>query len=113
MRRIAILVVLSLLLIQSSPVSTQPFGPLQPRPPAILNGCNESELFAVLSTDAGKYCLGTLLPKFGNVTSTYSLFCSDGKWGCCIKTAGLASCKVEGAIPYRRTMRPPAALDPR
>ena len=113
MHRIAILVALSLSLFQSSAVSTQPFGPLEPRPPAILNGCNENELFAVLSSPPGKYCLDTLLPHLGNVSSHYSVFCSAGKWGCCLKSAGLGSCKVDGAIPYRRTMRPPAALDPR
>jgi hypothetical protein len=109
MRRIVILVVTSLFVFQSSPVSTQPFGP---RPPVVLNGCTESALFAVLNSDAGKYCLANLLPRYSNAPSDYSVFCSAGKWGCCIKSAGFGNCKVDGIIPTQRRPKPPAALDP-
>lgn len=111
MRRIVVVVALSLLMLQSSPVSTQPFGPF-PRPPVVLNGCSESALFAVLNSDAGKECLRTLLPRFGNVASDYSVFCSGARWGCCTKANGLGSCKIEGLIPLQRTQRPPLSAKP-
>ncbi len=108
MRRIAFLIIMSLFLCQSTPVSTQPFGPLQP---PILNGCSENALFAILNSDRGRYCLNTMLPKQANVASDFSVFCNSGKWGCCFKSAGLGSCKVEGVIPVYRRPKPPATRD--
>jgi len=95
-------------LVQSSPVATQPFGPLGPRPPTILNGCSENALFAILNSHRGQYCLETLLPRAANVASSYSVFCSGGQWGCCEKSAGMNGCKVRGAIPTRTIPPPPA-----
>jgi hypothetical protein len=113
MRRFAFLILLvSLALVQSSPVATQPFGPLGPRPPAILNGCSENALFAVLRDGAGAECLRNLLPRASNVASEYSVFCQGAQWGCCLKTAGLAGCKYRGMIPYQRPARPPVAIQP-
>ncbi len=108
MRNVALLIMLSLFLAQSEPVSTQPFGP--PQPP-ILNGCSENALFAILNSDRGRYCLDTMLPRHANVATDYSVFCSGGQWGCCIKSAGFGSCKVTGAIPSARRPRPPATRD--
>lgn len=112
MRRFGLLMLLlSLALVQSSPVATQPFGPLGPRPPVILNGCSENALFAVLNTDAGRECLRSLLPRVSNVASEYSVFCQSGQWGCCVKASvGLNGCKYRGTIPFRP--RPPAVAIP-
>ncbi|NOT39969.1 MAG: hypothetical protein HOP13_05705 [Alphaproteobacteria bacterium] len=108
MRRIVLLMMISLFLAQSAPVSTQPFGP--PQPP-ILNGCSENALFAILNSDRGRYCLDTMLPRQANIASDYSVFCSAGRWGCCIKSVGLGGCKVEGVIPTYRRPKPPAMRD--
>ncbi len=108
MRKIALLIMLPLFLFQSSAVSTQPFGP--PQPP-ILNGCSENALFAILNSDRGRYCLDTMLPRQANAASDYSVFCNAGKWGCCIKSAGFANCKVEGVIPVSRRPKLPATRD--
>ncbi|MEQ1866288.1 MAG: hypothetical protein ABL996_16745 [Micropepsaceae bacterium] len=108
MRRLPFLIVMSLFLCQSAPVSTEPFGP--PQPP-ILNGCTENALFAILNSDRGRYCLDALLPKQSNVASDFSVFCSGGKWGCCFKSEGFGSCKVEGVIPFYRRPKPPATRD--
>ncbi|MFM9862584.1 MAG: hypothetical protein ACKVRO_03155 [Micropepsaceae bacterium] len=108
MRRIVLLMMISLFLFQSAPVSTQPFGP--PQPP-ILNGCSENALFAILNSDRGRYCLDTMLPRQANIASEYSVFCNAGKWGCCIKSVGFGGCKVEGIIPTYRRPKPPAMRD--
>lgn len=109
MRRIGFAVVLFLLVATSGPVMTQPFGPLGPRQPAILNGCTENAIFAVMNSAAGKVCLH-LLPQVANVNAEYSLFCKAGRWGCCLKATGFGSCKIEEAIPYQRRA-PPVAID--
>jgi hypothetical protein len=85
---------------------------LGPRPPAILNGCTENALFAVLKTGAGAECLRNLLPRASNVASEYSVFCQAGQWGCCVKTIGFNGCKYRGTIPYQRTIPPPVAVQP-
>lgn len=105
MRKLVFLIVVSLFVAQSAPVSTQPFDP--PQPP-ILNGCSENALFAILNSDRGRYCLDTMLPRQANIASDYSVFCSAGKWGCCIKSAGFGNCKVTGTIPVYRRPKPPA-----
>lgn len=113
MRRFALLTLLvSLALVQSSPVATQPFGPLGPRGPAILNGCSENALFSILNTAEGGECLRNLLPRASNVASEYSLFCQGGRWGCCVKSVGFNGCKYGGAVPFQRAVRPPVAVDP-
>ena len=109
MRRTALLIALSLVLLQSSPVSTQPFDALLPRQPTVLNGCTENALFAVLNTDAGRECL-RYLPTMANVGTQFSVFCRAGRWGCCDKTAGYPNCKIEEAIPFKRKP-PPVAID--
>jgi hypothetical protein len=106
MRRIAIPILLSLFLIQSAPVATQPFGPF-PRPPAVLNGCTESALFAILNSQAGQACL-QYLPRYANDTPRFSIYCRAGRWGCCIKPQGYPNCKIEEAIPTRPLVRLPA-----
>jgi hypothetical protein len=113
MRRLALLTLLvSLALLQSSPVATQPFEPLGPRPPAILNGCSENALFAILNSGGGGDCLRRLLPRASNVASEYSVFCQGAQWGCCVKSVGFGACKYTGTIPSRRVVRPPVAVDP-
>jgi hypothetical protein len=111
MRRLALPIMLSLLLLQSAPVATQPFEPLGPRPPAILNGCTENALFAILNSQAGQECL-KYLPRASNVATDFSVFCRQARWGCCDKQAGYPNCKIEEAIPYRRPQRPPVAVRP-
>ena len=106
MRRIGFVVALSLLIVTSGPVMTQPFEPVGPRQPVILNGCTESALFAVLNSAAGQECLKAL-PRFGNVSSDYSVFCRAGRWGCCVKSVGFGACKIEETIPTQRRPRPP------
>ena len=110
MRRIGFVVALFLVVVTSGPVMTQPFAPLGPRQPVVLNGCTENAIFAVMNSAAGKVCLGAL-PHFSNVDSDFSLFCSGGRWGCCQKSIGFGSCKIEAAIPYHR--RPPPAATTR
>lgn len=110
-------VLLVLFLAQSSHVAApsfaQPFGPpFGPRAPAILNGCSESALFAILNSDRGRYCLENALPRFSNVDSRFTIACSGNRWGCCIKGTGLNGCKVEGVIPSRPVQRPPATANP-
>jgi hypothetical protein len=98
-----------LILFQSSPVApslAQPF----PRQPAILNGCAENSLFAILHTAEGRACLA-YLPRASNVPSDFSIFCRGGEWGCCFKTEGMNGCKITGRIPSRRFPRAPAVLD--
>ena len=109
MRRIGFAVALFLLVATSGPVMTQPFAPLGPRQPVILNGCTENAIFAVMNSAAGKECLH-LLPRVSNVSSEYSLFCKAGRWGCCLKSVGFGACKIEEAIPYQRRA-PPVAID--
>jgi len=102
-----------LLLIQSAPVAGPSFAqPFPPRQPPILNGCSENALFAILRTGEGKYCLDNLLPRASNTPSEYSIFCSGGQWGCCLKQAGMSGCKVRGQIPYRRLPQPPRSPNP-
>ena len=108
MRKVAFLIMMSLYLSYSAPVSTQPFG--LPQPP-ILNGCSENAVFAILNSDQGRYCLNTMLPRQVNVASDYSLFCNAGKWGCCLKSVGFGSCKVEGIIPSAKRPKPPATRE--
>jgi hypothetical protein len=112
MRHFALpIVFVSLVLLQSSPVATQPFEPLGPRPPAILNGCSENALFAILNSGRGGDCLRTLLPRASNVASEYSVFCQGAQWGCCVKSIGFGACKHTGTIPSQRVVRPPVAVD--
>ena len=101
---------IALALVQSQPVATQPFGPLSP---PILNGCTENQLFAVLNSPRGNDCLRNGLPRNANVPSNFSVFCSAGRWGCCVKTAGYVpgGCKYEGVIPVWRRPPPPATQD--
>ena len=108
MHRLAFPIILSLFLAQSAPVTPAPFGVFQPPGPVILNGCTENALFAVLNTSAGKECL-SYLSRASNVSSSFSVFCKAGRWGCCDKASGYPNCKIEDAIPYRRA-QPPAAM---
>jgi hypothetical protein len=110
MRRAAFFLALFLVAL-AGPVAPQPFGTLQPRQPAVLNGCTENALFAILNSDAGKACL-PYLPRASNVGTDMSIFCNSGRWGCCKKGVGFPACKIEEAIPYRRTQKPPVAIDP-
>jgi hypothetical protein len=111
MRWIGFTLALVLLAVTAAPVMTQPFGPPGPRAPAILNGCTENALFAILNSSAGQACLPAL-PRAANVDSDFSIFCNAGRWGCCLKTHGLPSgCKIEEAIPTKR--RTPPVLAPR
>jgi len=73
MRKLGLAAALLLLVLTSGPVRPQPFGPLGPRQPAVLNGCTENSIFAVMSSAAGKACLN-YLPRFSNVSSEFSLF---------------------------------------
>jgi hypothetical protein len=113
MRNLALPITLlaMLLLIQSTPVAgpsfAQPFPPLQP---AILNGCSENALFAILNTAEGRECLKAL-PRASNEPSDFSVFCRGADWGCCFKSAGFNGCKITGRIPYRRPTRAPAVRD--
>lgn len=111
MRRLTLPIILSLVFIQSTPVSTQPFDPVLRRPPAILHGCTENALFAILNSAAGKECLN-YLPRASNVATDLSIFCKAGRWGCCDKAVGYPACKIEEAIPYQRTLKPPVAVQP-
>lgn len=104
-------VVAVLLLLQSSPVATPSFAQPFERAPAVLNGCTETALFAILNSDRGQACLTQLLPRASNAPSRYSIFCSGGTWGCCVKTQGMSNCKITGPIPSRRVPRPPAVID--
>jgi hypothetical protein len=110
MRKGAFAVALLLLVLTSGPVMTQPFGPLGPRQPVVLNGCTENAIFAVMNTAAGQECLKAL-PRFSNVGSEFSLFCKAGRWGCCLKSTGFGACKIEETIPYRRRTPPVATPD--
>jgi hypothetical protein len=112
MRRLLLPLFLSLFLIQSAPVTPAPFGfPVQPPGPVVLNGCTENALFAILNSQAGQACL-QYLPRASNVATRFSLFCRAGRWGCCDKQTGYPNCKIEEAIPYQRTQRPPLAVQP-
>ena len=109
MHRLALPLILALFLVQSAPVIPASFGaygafPSEPPGPVVLNGCTENALFAVLNSQAGQACL-QYLPRASNVSSSMSVFCRQGRWGCCDKQAGYPNCKIEEAIPYRR--RPP------
>jgi hypothetical protein len=108
MRRLALLIVLALVLVQPAPAA---FGPLQPAGPVVLNGCTENALFAILNSQAGRACL-PYLPRASNVATGFSVFCQRGRWGCCDKQAGYPNCKIEEAIPYQRPQRPPLSIHP-
>jgi hypothetical protein len=110
MRRAALVLMLLSFTLLVSPVMPQPYGPVQ-RQPAILNGCTENALFAILNSDAGKECL-RYLPRASNVSTDMSIYCRSGRWGCCDKTIGYPACKIEDAIPVRRRTPPPVAIDP-
>jgi hypothetical protein len=112
MRNVALPITLlaMLILIQSSPVAGPSFAQPFPRDPAILNGCSENALFAILQTPEGRECLKAL-PRASNVPSDFSVFCRGAEWGCCFKSAGFNGCKITGRIPYRRPVRAPAVRD--
>lgn len=113
MRNVALPVLLALMLAQSSHVAAPSFAqPFGPRPPAILNGCSESALFAILNSDRGRACLESYLPRASNVPSDFTVACSGARWGCCLKGQGLSACKIEGQIPSQRIPRPPAVIQP-
>jgi len=109
MRWTAVVLALSVLFLVAGPATPQPWSPLGPRPQPILNGCSENAVFAILNTAAGRECL-RYLSRAANVNSEFSLFCNAGRWGCCLKSAGFGSCKIEEAIPVQRRIPPP--LDP-
>lgn len=112
MHRLVLPFFLSLFLIQSTPVTPAAFGPFQTPPgPVVLNGCTENALFAILNSQAGQTCL-QFLPHASNVASHLSVFCRAERWGCCNKQTGYPDCKIEGLIPYQRTLRPPLAVRP-
>ncbi len=111
MRNLALPIILAtLILFQSSPVATPSFAQPFPRQPAILNGCSENALFALLQTQEGKACL-SYLPRASNAPSDFSIFCRGADWGCCFKSQGMNGCKITGRIPSQRLQRPPAVLD--
>jgi len=99
-----------LILFQSSPVATPSFAQPFPRDPAILNGCSENSVFAILNTAEGRECLKAL-PRASNEPSDFSLFCRGADWGCCFKASGFNGCKITGRIPSRRPTRAPAVRD--
>ena len=109
MRRTSFILAL-LLVATAGPAMPEGYGPIGPRPPIILNGCTESALFAILNSTPGQRCL-QFLPRASNVGTDFSLYCSAGRWGCCLKAAGLSSCKIEGLIPTQRRL-PPGVLSP-
>jgi hypothetical protein len=100
-----------LLLFQSTPVATPSLAQPFPRDPAILNGCSENAVFAILQTAEGRECL-KYLPRASNVASDFSLYCRGADWGCCYKSTGFNSCKITARIPYRRPTRLPAVRNP-
>lgn len=99
-----------LTLFHSSSVATPSFAQPFPRQPAILNGCSENAVFAILQTAEGRECLKAL-PRASNVSSDFSLFCRGVDWGCCFKTQGFNGCKITGRIPFQRMPRAPAVRD--
>ena len=111
MRRLAIPLLFALLLVQSAPVTPASFTVLQPPGPVVLNGCTENALFAIMNSAAGRECL-KYLPRASNVGASFSVFCRQGRWGCCDKQTGYPNCKIEEAIPHQKTQRPPVAVQP-
>lgn len=113
MRNFALPIILlaTLFVFQSTPIATPSFAQPFPRQPAILNGCSENSVFAILQTAEGRECL-RYLPRASNVASDFSLFCRGADWGCCYKVEGLNGCKIRGRIPSQRIPRLPATQNP-
>lgn len=86
-----------LMLVQSSPVATQPWN--LPRP-VLLNGCSENALIIAVKMCASDSGCASGLAKFENVEPPMTICCEAGRWGLRRKQ-GSSYCRTYARIPVQ------------